>query len=68
MCVVPDPSTILLDLPDPVLTCPVLPAQMYCLLIRVDFSGPEPNLWSYFVTHAVFFIGFFTLAVLLGEW
>lgn len=42
-------------------------AQMYCLLIRVDCSGPEPNMWSYLVTHAVFFVGFFTLAVLLGE-
>jgi hypothetical protein len=40
--------------------------QMYCLLIRVE-AGPEPNLWSYLVTNIVFLVGFFTLAVLLGE-
>jgi hypothetical protein len=39
---------------------------MYCLLVRVE-GGPEPNLASYLVTNAVFLVGFFTLAVLLGE-
>lgn len=40
---------------------------MYCLLIRVE-AGPEPNFWSYLVTNIVFLVGFFTLAVLLGEY
>lgn len=39
---------------------------MYCLLIRVE-AGPEPNAMSYLVTNIVFLVGFFTLAVLLGE-
>jgi len=51
-----------------VLCCPVLycTVQMYCLLIRVE-AGPEPNVMSYLVTNIVFLVGFFTLAVLLGE-
>lgn len=51
------------------LCCAVLCAvilQMYCLLIRVE-AGPEPNFCSYLVTNIVFLVGFFTLAVLLGE-
>lgn len=59
--------------PPVVLCCAVLFAppppkhcQMYCLLIRVE-AGPEPNRWSYLVTNIVFLVGFFTLAVLLGE-
>lgn len=50
----------------PLLHSPLACAQMYCLLIRVE-AGAEPNLRSYLVTHGVFLIGFFTLAVLLGE-
>lgn len=40
--------------------------QMYCLLYRIE-TGKEPNVASYLVTNAVFVLGFFTLALLLGE-
>eukprot|EP00878_Enallax_costatus_P026839 GHUV01028842.1.p1 GENE.GHUV01028842.1~~GHUV01028842.1.p1 ORF type:complete len:288 (+),score=92.01 GHUV01028842.1:34-897(+) len=40
--------------------------KMYCLLYRVE-AGQEPNIASYLVTNAVFMLGFFTLALLLGE-
>jgi hypothetical protein len=49
-----------------VTACVTAVLQMYCLLVRVE-AGPEPNLASYLVTNAVFLVGFFTLAVLLGE-
>jgi hypothetical protein len=39
---------------------------MYCLLYRIE-TGKEPNLASYLVTNAVFILGFFTLALLLGK-
>jgi hypothetical protein len=39
---------------------------MYCLLYRIE-TGKEPNVASYLVTNAVFILGFFTLALLLGE-
>lgn len=39
---------------------------MCCLLIRRD-PAPEPNLRSYLVANLTFLVGFFTLAVLLGE-
>jgi hypothetical protein len=40
--------------------------QMYCLLYRIE-TDKEPNAASYLVTNAVFILGFFTLALLLGE-
>ncbi|WIA33494.1 hypothetical protein OEZ86_006620 [Tetradesmus obliquus] len=39
--------------------------KMYCLLYRIE-TGKEPNVASYLVTNAVFVLGFFTLALLLG--